>query len=46
MHEWVTPEILATWEDRVLKPAWVNSSQDPILKVPNIKQSWWNGLSG
>jgi hypothetical protein len=22
---------------------WVISSQEPILKMPNSKQGWWNG---
>jgi hypothetical protein len=23
-----------------------NSSQDPILKISNMKQGWWSGSSG
>jgi hypothetical protein len=37
----VTPIFLATWEaenqeDRGSKPAWANSSQDPISKKPGL----------
>jgi hypothetical protein len=28
------------WEDLDLTPAQANSSRDPILKIPNIKQGW------
>jgi hypothetical protein len=31
-------------EDHGSKPAWANSSQDPILKNPITKKEWWNGL--
>jgi hypothetical protein len=27
-------------EDHGLKPAWENSSQDPISKISNTKQGW------
>jgi hypothetical protein len=30
-------------EDHCLKPAWGNSSQDPISKKPIIKKGWWSG---
>jgi hypothetical protein len=33
-------------EDRNLKPAWANSSQDPISKIPNTKKGWQGGSSG
>jgi hypothetical protein len=33
-------------EDCTSKPAWENSSQDPISKIPNTKQGWWSGSSG
>jgi hypothetical protein len=29
-------------EDLGLKPAWANSSRDPILKKPITKKSWWS----
>jgi hypothetical protein len=32
-------------EDLGLKPAWVNSSRDPILKNPSQKYGWWSGSS-
>jgi hypothetical protein len=37
-------------EDRGLKPAQANNSQDPILKIPNAKKKkwgggWWTGSS-
>jgi hypothetical protein len=32
---WLMPAILVTQEDHGSKPAWANSSQDPILKIPN-----------
>jgi hypothetical protein len=38
-HQWLKPVILATQEDGDLKPAWENSSQDPILKIPNTKRA-------
>jgi hypothetical protein len=28
---------------RTEKPAWANSSQDPILKKSIAKKGWWNG---
>jgi hypothetical protein len=28
-----------------MRPAWVNSSEDPISKIPNTKQGWWSGSS-
>jgi hypothetical protein len=33
-------------EDHGLKPAQENSSQDPILKIPNTKKGWQSGSSG
>jgi hypothetical protein len=30
-----TPIILVTQEDHGSKPAWANSSQDPLSKIPN-----------
>jgi hypothetical protein len=31
-------------EDHGSKPAWANSSQDPISKKKNIaKKGWWSG---
>jgi hypothetical protein len=30
-------------KDGGLKPAWENSSQDPILKNKSQKKSWWSG---
>jgi hypothetical protein len=33
-------------EDCSLKPALANSSQDPILKILNIKKGWWKDSSG
>jgi hypothetical protein len=30
-------------EDHGLKPAWANSSWDPVSKIPNIKKGWWSG---
>jgi hypothetical protein len=30
-------------EDLSLKPAWANSSQDPISKTPITKKGWWSG---
>jgi hypothetical protein len=32
-------------EDSSSKPAWANSSRDPILKDPSQKQGWWSGSS-
>jgi hypothetical protein len=29
-------------EDHLLKPAWANSLQDPISKIPNTKKGWWS----
>jgi hypothetical protein len=29
-------------EDHSSKPAWANSSQDPILKKPFTKKGWWS----
>jgi hypothetical protein len=48
---WLTPVILSysrgrNQEDHCLKPAWADSSQDPILKIPNTKQDWQSGSSG
>jgi hypothetical protein len=48
---WLTPVILATQETRdqeahSLKPAWANSSGDPILKTSNTEQGWWGGSRG
>jgi hypothetical protein len=34
-----TPVILATQEYQGSKPAWANSSQDPISKIPNTKRA-------
>jgi hypothetical protein len=31
-------------EDRGSKPAWANSSQDPILKKSIAKKGWWSNL--
>jgi hypothetical protein len=36
-HQWLTPVILATQEDRGSKPAWANSLRDPISKIPIAK---------
>jgi hypothetical protein len=41
-HQWLTAVILATWggwdqEDHGLKPAWANSSWDPISKITRAK---------
>jgi hypothetical protein len=48
--QWLTPIILATKrqcsEDHSSKPAWANSSWDPISKRPITKQDWQSGLSG
>jgi hypothetical protein len=33
-------------EDHDLKPVWANSSQGPILKIPNTKLGWKSGSSG
>jgi hypothetical protein len=33
-------------EDHGWKPAWANSSRDPILKKPFTKQVWWSGSNG
>jgi hypothetical protein len=41
---WLMPVILATQEDRSLKPAQANSSRDPVSKKPFTKKGWWNGL--
>jgi hypothetical protein len=30
-------------EDHSSKPAWANSSQDPILKKHITKKGWWSG---
>jgi hypothetical protein len=30
-------------EDQVSKPAWANSSRDPIWKIPVTKKGWWSG---
>jgi hypothetical protein len=43
--QWLKPVILATWEaeiseDQGLRPAWGNSSQDPIFKITRAK---WTG---
>jgi hypothetical protein len=45
---WLTSVILTTQEteDHGSKPAWTNSSGDPISKIPNTKKGWWNGSSG
>jgi hypothetical protein len=32
-------------EDHGSKPAWANSSRDPILKKPNTKKGWRSGSS-
>jgi hypothetical protein len=32
-------------EDQGLKPVKVNTSQDPISKIPSAKKGWWSGLS-
>jgi hypothetical protein len=29
-----------------LRPAQANSSRDPILKIPHIKQVWQSGADG
>jgi hypothetical protein len=39
-HQWLIPVILATQEDHSSKPAWANSSQNPILKKHNTKKGW------
>jgi hypothetical protein len=36
-NQWLTPVILATQEDCSLKPAWANSSGDPISKGSQFK---------
>jgi hypothetical protein len=33
-------------EDRVSRPDWVNSFQDSISEIPNIKMGWQSGSSG
>jgi hypothetical protein len=33
-------------EDLGSKPAWANSSLDPIMKILNTKNVWWSGSSG
>jgi hypothetical protein len=33
-------------ENRWLKPAWANSSQDPILKITYKIKDWRSGSSG
>jgi hypothetical protein len=33
-------------EDADLRPAWANSSRDPIFKIPITKKGWWGGSSG
>jgi hypothetical protein len=43
--------ILATWEAEIRRiivqsQPWAKSSGNPILKIPNRKQGWRNGLSG
>jgi hypothetical protein len=38
-RQWLTPVILANQEDRGSKPAWANSSQDPISKKNLHKNS-------
>jgi hypothetical protein len=30
-------------EDLGSKPAWTNSSKDPVSKIPITKKGWWNG---
>jgi hypothetical protein len=43
------PVILATpgrEQDCGSKPAWANSSGDPISKISNIKQGWLSVSSG
>jgi hypothetical protein len=42
-RSWLTPAILATQEDGGLKPAWANSSRDPISKIPITKTRWQSG---
>jgi hypothetical protein len=44
--QWLTPVILTDQEDCGLRPALANSSEDSILKIPNIKEGWWSGSSG
>jgi hypothetical protein len=40
-HHWIIPIILATQEVKIRKiTAWVNSSGDPISKIPNTKKGW------
>jgi hypothetical protein len=37
-HQWLTPVILATQEDRGSKPAWVNSLRGPTWKKTFTKK--------
>jgi hypothetical protein len=32
-------------EDQSLKPGWENSSEDPILKIPNTNQKGFGGVT-
>jgi hypothetical protein len=44
VHPCFMPIILATQEDCGSKPAWANSSWDPISKNPITKKlGWWTG---
>jgi hypothetical protein len=39
---WLTTGILATYEAGIRWITWANSSQDPILKIPNTKKQGCN----
>jgi hypothetical protein len=38
-HQWLAPVILATQEAEIRRPAWANSSGDPISKIPITKRA-------
>jgi hypothetical protein len=39
-HQWLTPVTFVTQETEIrrMKLAWANSSQNPILKIPNTRK--------